>query len=124
VSSADGEYYFFCVFMGRLCEEPHCLQTVPDELFQSHQDEHVAERLAAEEHERNRSRQFADAQFAQELASQGTQNGFSELDQQEIEQDPDYQLALSLNRQFREEEEQRSYQSLQVLISIAISHSV
>jgi|SRR5579859_5875161 len=89
--------------MGRRCQEAHCLQYIPDHLFESHRDQHFAEHLAAEEFEHYNSVQHGGSQFAQVLASSSG-----------ISVDEDYQLALSLNRDFRKEEEELSFRSVQV----------
>jgi hypothetical protein len=98
--------------MGRRCEEPHCLQVVPDHLFLSHQDEHLAERLAAEEYEQQHENDptATDEALARALADQGADTeslGFAD-------EDVDYQMALALNREFRTEEEERSFRNVQV----------
>jgi hypothetical protein len=100
--------------MERRCEEPHCLQLVPDQLFQIHQDQHLAERLEAEEYEQSgRQRLQRTAQTAGNAAA-------AELDQNslatshDIDTEDDYQMALALNREFRDEEEQRFFRQIQV----------
>src|SRR5277367_1283917 len=99
--------------MGRRCEEPHCLQIVPDHLFLSHQDEHLAERLAAEEFEQNYQNDptTTDEALARALADQAAETeslGFAD-------EDVDYQIAIALNREFRTEEEERSFRNVHVL---------
>jgi hypothetical protein len=95
--------------MGKRCQEPHCLEIVPDHLFDSHQDHHIAERLAAEEFERQRNEQNSDALLARAIANgrESETFGFGR-------EDDDFQLALALNREFRDEEEQRSFRQVQV----------
>jgi hypothetical protein len=95
--------------MGKRCQEPHCLEIVPDHLFDSHQDQHIAERLAAEEFEQHRNEQNADAQLARAIANNEESEAFSAGGE-----DDDFQLALALNREFRNEEEQRSFRQVQV----------
>ena len=91
------------------CEEPHCLQSVPDHLFQSHQDQHVAERIAAEEYEQHRQTRTVDLAVAKELGNDDITAPY------DVEaEDPDYQMALALNREFRQEEEQRFFRQVQV----------
>lgn len=102
--------------MGKQCQEPHCLEIVPDHLFESHQDEHIAERLAAEEFERQRNHQIADAELARALAH-------NEGDVFNIGgEDDDFQLAVALNREFRNEEEQRFFRQVQVYTFTKQSH--
>jgi hypothetical protein len=81
---------------------------VPDHLFESHQDEHFAERLAAEDFERQQNDQIADAELARALA-----NNESDVGNLGGEGD-DFQLALALNREFRNEEEERFFRQVQV----------
>jgi len=99
--------------MGRRCEEQHCLQIVPDELFLSHQDQHLAERLAAEEYEQHHQNDptATDEALARALADQGAETESLGL----ADEDVDYQVALALNREFRTEEEERSFRNIQVL---------
>jgi hypothetical protein len=98
--------------MGRRCEEPHCLQIVPDHLLLSHQDQHLAERLVAEEFEQlNQNDPITDEALARALADQGAETESLGL----AEEDVDYQMALALNREFRTEEEERSFRNVQVL---------
>ena len=98
--------------MGRQCQEPYCLQIVADHLFQSHQDEHLAERLAAEEFENQRRNQHADnVVLARAMANAVGVESSSRM----VDSHNDYQLALALNREIRAEEEQRSFRIVQVL---------
>ena len=102
--------------MERRCEEPHCLQMVPEYLFQIHQDYHVAERLAAEEAEQQQTQHFgANADAAAEAVTIA-QNGDTE--------DSDYQFALALNREYREEEEQHFFRQMQVRSLTTGRHSL
>jgi len=99
--------------MGRRCEEPHCLQIVPDHLFLSHQDEHLAERLAAEEFEQHHNDPtITDEALARALADEGAKTESLGL----ADEDIDYQMALALNREFRTEEEESSFRNVQVLL--------
>jgi hypothetical protein len=66
----------------------------------------VAERLAAEEFEA----------FHQRQPAQATVDSFPPND----DIDGDLQLALALNREFRQEEEERSYRQVQVYPSIIL----
>jgi len=95
--------------MGR-CQEPHCLQEVPDHLWELHQDEHVAERLAAEEFESSRQRQD---DFYPTQSKDSDPFNFGN-------DDSDAQLALALNREFQKEDEERSFRQIQVYI---LSHA-
>jgi hypothetical protein len=79
------------------CPEPHCLQLIPLAHLQSHQDAHVAERLAFAELESHRH---------SVLPSQG-RTGWRV-------RDDDAQLALALNRLEREEEERRGFRLVKV----------
>lgn len=97
--------------MGRQCQEPYCLQIVADHLFQSHQDEHLAERLAAEEFENQRRNQHEDVVLTRAIANTVEVDSSSRMDP---DIDNDYQLALALNREIRAEEEQRSFRIVQV----------
>ena len=97
--------------MGRRCEEPHCLEIVPDRLFESHQDQHIAERLAAEEWEAEKNIR-SDETLAQALAFRDNDDGALHLEDEDV----DYQLALALNREFRTEEEERSFRDIQAII--------
>ena len=105
--------------MERQCEEPHCLQIVPDHLFQSHQDEHFAERLAAEQFENQRQNHDEDEAFARAIGHGGDFESSSGMDA-----DSDYQLALALNREIRAEEEERSFRLVQVHSYEAKSNAV
>lgn len=96
--------------MERRCDEPHCLQLVPEYLFQSHQDQHLAERLVAEEFEQQRHEQDNDDALARALALGPTEVGHIYVDNE----DEDYLMALALNREFRTEEEERSFRNVQV----------
>ena len=95
--------------MLRQCEELHCLQLVPEHLFQSHQDEHLAERLAAQEFESQKQNQYDDEALARAMANGGELESPSGMDA-----DSDYQLALALNREIRADEEERSFRMVQV----------
>jgi hypothetical protein len=95
--------------MGVQCQEPYCLQIIPDHLFPSHQDEHTAERLAAEEFENQRRHHDEDAVLARAMADSVEAESSSRMDP-----DNDYQLALALNREIRAEEEERSFRMVQV----------
>lgn len=95
--------------MERQCQEPHCLQLVPEHLFQTHQDEHLAERLATEEFESGRQNQNKDEALARAMALGGEPESSNMMDA-----DSDYQLALALNREMRAEEEARSFRMVQV----------
>jgi hypothetical protein len=75
--------------MGTQCKEPYCLQIVPDHLYASHQDQHLAERLAAEEFERQQQQLANDLSLARQLEAEGSGNVPSG--------DTDYQLALQLS---------------------------
>jgi hypothetical protein len=97
--------------MGRRCEEPYCLQIIPERLFQSHQDLHFAERLAAEDFERQRHSQNTDQALARALAPDSAEDRSSNVNDEES----DYLLALALNREFRKEEEELSFRSVQVV---------
>jgi len=101
--------------MIRHCEEPHCLEFVPDDEFQLHQDRHLAERLAAEEFEQNQSVAHEDEVLAHALADNSNRNGIESIIQDGglFERD-DYGIALDLNRRFRLEEEEVSFRNLQV----------
>ena len=101
--------------MPRRCEEAHCLEIVPEHLFQAHQDQHLAERLAAEEFEQ-RQREQTDAEIARTLADSSGNPSFPVNDE-----DADFQLALSLNRQFRAEEEELSFRDIQVFLRQTLS---
>jgi len=97
--------------MERRCEEPHCLQLVPEHLLQAHQDQHLAERLFAEEFEQQKNAQVGDAAMATAIA----QNEVAASDSMDGDiEDSDYQFALALNRELREEEEQRFFRQVQV----------
>lgn len=101
------------------CEEPYCLQLVPEHLFQSHQDQHLAELLAAEEFEHQRQIQLGDAAVATAIAKdEGMYSIASDTE------DQDYRLALTLNREFRQKEEQQHFRQVQVvaLFSITLSY--
>jgi len=105
--------------MERLCEEPYCLQLVPEHLFQTHQDQHLAELLAAEEFEYQRQIQLGDAAVATAIAKdEATYSMASDTE------DKDYQLALTLNREFRQKEEQQHFRQVQVLelFSLTLSY--
>ena len=93
--------------MGRHCPEPYCLQDVPDQLYESHQDQHIAERLAAEDFEAFKQ-QHDDRAWDNTVANDPFDFTF---------EDRDMQLALALNREFRQEEEERSFRQVQVLSS-------
>ena len=95
--------------MGRRCEEPHCLQIIPENLFQSHLDQHIAERLATEEFEQQHNLQNSDEALAQALGHGSQEELFIASDE-----DADYLMALALNREFRTEEEKHSFRSVQV----------
>lgn len=95
--------------MERQCQEPHCLQLIPSHLFQSHQDEHLAERLAAEEFENQTQTHDADEALARALYHAGNVPSSSTM-----EADSDYQLALAVNREIRAEEEEVSFRLVQV----------
>lgn len=97
--------------MERLCEEPHCLQVIPEHLFQSHQDQHFAERLTAEEFEQQHREQNDDEALARAIAVETTGDEATAFDNN----DGDYLMALALNREFRTEEEERSYRNVQVV---------
>src|SRR5271170_2539524 len=96
--------------MGTRCEEPHCLQIIPTHLFQSHQDQHLAERLAAEDFEQQQQVESTDEELARSLAVQTSQHNGSFGD----DENSDYEFALALNREFRTEEEERSWKNVQV----------
>ncbi len=96
--------------MGRQCQEPYCLQIVPDHLFQSHQDEHLAERLAAEEFENQRRNQHDDVVLARAMANAVGVESSSRI----VDSHNDYKLALALNREIRAEEEERTFRVVQV----------
>ena len=98
--------------MGRRCEEPHCLQIVPAHLFLSHQDQHLAERLAAEEFEQHHQNDTTatDEALARALADDSAEaDSFSLADE-----DVDYQMALALSRELTTEVEERSFRNVQV----------
>lgn len=97
--------------MGRRCEEPHCLQIIPERLFQSHQDLHYAERLAAEDFERQRHSRSTDQALTRTLSLGSAEDESSNVNDEES----DYLLALALNREFRKEEEELSFRSVQVI---------
>ena len=96
--------------MGRRCEEPHCLQIVPDHLFVSHQDQHLAERLAAQKFEQQHQNNptTTDEALARALADEEPETESLGL----ADEDVDYQMALALNREFRTEEEERSFRNV------------
>ena len=98
--------------MGRRCKEPYCLQIIPDKLFQSHQDQHIAERLAAEEFEQQHHRQNSDEALAQALGRSTPEESFLANDD-----NADYLMALALNREFRTEEEEHAFRNVQVQYS-------
>ena len=104
--------------MGRRCEEPYCLQIIPDHLFLSHQDQHLAERLAAEEFEQQHQNNptTTDEALARALADEEPETESLGL----ADEDVDYQMALALNREFRTEEEERSFRNVQVISIIGI----
>jgi hypothetical protein len=90
------------------CDEAHCLQLVPVNMLQSHRDQHLAERLAAEEFELHAQNQvqrtlpeevYAALPYGEETESE----------------DKDFLLAVALNRQFRQEEEMRFFRLVKVL---------
>jgi hypothetical protein len=96
--------------MERLCEEPHCLQVISEHLFRSHQDQHFAERLSAEEYEQQKCEQNNDEALAQAIAIETTSDEATDFDSN----DGDYLMALALDREFRNEEEERSFRNVQV----------
>ena len=88
---------------------PHCLEAVPDIEWRSHQDWHLAERLAAEESEQDRNEQYDnDEALAKALATED-QTFHSQEDEGE-----DYHAALALNRALRAEDEEMSFRNLLV----------
>ena len=82
------------------CAESHCMEIVPHQLLSVHRDQHLAERLAAEEFEQNMRLYNEDIELARQLENNANEDGSKE--------NADYQLALELSRQFRAEEEERS----------------
>ena len=73
----------------------------------------MAERLAAEEFEQNYQNDptTTDEALARALADQAAETeslGFAD-------EDVDYQIAIALNREFRTEEEERSFRNVHVL---------
>jgi len=101
--------------MVRRCEEPHCLEFVPDDEFELHQDRHLAERLAAEEFEQNRSLVLEDEILAHALADHSDGNGVDSTTQNaSVFEEHDYEVARDLNTRFRMEEEEASFRNLQV----------
>jgi hypothetical protein len=108
---------FISLWWGYLrCEEPYCLQIIPDHLFLSHQDQHLAERLAAEEFEQQHQNNptATDEALARALADEEPETESLGL----ADEDVDYQMALALNREFRTEEEERSFRNVEVLFFI------
>jgi hypothetical protein len=106
--------------MGRRCEEPYCLQIIPEHLFHSHQDRHVAERLAAEDFEQLQQSRNADEALARALALVSAEDESSNVN----DKDNDYllALALALNREFRIEEEEHSFRNVQVNGTPKVTH--
>lgn len=104
--------------MGRRCEEVYCLQIVPEHLFQSHQDRHAAERLAAQEFEQQHHSRNTDEALARAL-----DRGLAEDESPNVnDENNDYLLALALNREFRIEEEERSFRNVQVTQTPEVTH--
>lgn len=95
--------------MEKRCEVPYCFEVVADLDWDFHQDQHLAERLAAEEFE-GRDKQYDDDKaLACALAEECDKSFYT---QQSI--DDDFQLALALRDEFLAEEEEQSFRDAQV----------
>jgi hypothetical protein len=103
--------------MGIRCGELHCLEIVPDHLFADHKDRHLAERLAAEEFEQQTRQRNQDEELAHQLQSDFSEDYPSSYGREDL----DYQLALDLNRQYRDEEAERSFRLVQVNLLVCIN---
>lgn len=95
--------------MEKRCDEPHCLQIVPEHLWMIHQDQHFAERLIAEEFEDNRLNEVHQT-LARGLTAKSANSEI--LENQGV--DADYQLALALNQEVKIEGKQSWFPAIQV----------
>jgi hypothetical protein len=104
--------------MGKHCVEPHCLQIIPDHLWTSHQNQHLAERLAAEEFEQNRKNEV-DQALVQVLAAES-----ANCEPLQNQAEADYEVALALDQEFRFEENQNSFHAVHVKASLKSSDRI
>ena len=95
--------------MFKRCEVPYCFEVVTDLDWDFHQDQHLAERLAAEEFEGREEQYDEDRALACALAEECDKSFYT---QQSV--DDDFQISLSLSNGFLAEGEESSFRSAQV----------